>query len=96
MTTEADLQQQVNKAAQAVHLLENPLLKEAFAELEAAYMRTWRQTNINATESREKLWHALNVISDVQAHLARLADDGRLAQAEINRMAGIRTLRKAS
>ena len=62
--------------------MRNELLVEAFATLDAQYVRAWRVTPARDVIAREKLWQAVNVLGLVRQHLAKIVSDGRLAQAE--------------
>ena len=73
------------RGAQAELLLTNPLLQDAFAALEAAYMKAWRATGMAAadTQARERLFIAVNIIGKVQEHLARLVEGGKLSRKQL-------------
>lgn len=76
-----------SRALGAQSLLDNELLKEAFDQLEAEYMRTWRETNILNQVGREKLFLAVNVIGKVREHLKSIVDDGKIAEKDLMRLA---------
>jgi predicted metal-dependent hydrolase len=78
------LETAINRGAQAEALLRNELLQEAFAALDAEYIKAWRVTPARDTIAREKLWQAVNVLGKVRDHLAKVVNDGKLAQAEVN------------
>jgi hypothetical protein len=82
--TEDKLQSDISRAARAQALLGNELLAEAFARLDAEYVRAWRVTPARDVMAREKLWQAVNVVGLVRDHLAKMVADGKLAQAELN------------
>lgn len=73
------------RAARAQILLDDDMLKEAFAELEKTYMSAWRNTGTaeNATHTREKLWLAVNLVGKVQEHLNLAIQNGKLAKAQL-------------
>jgi hypothetical protein len=75
------------RAARAQALIEDELLGEAFAALEARYVAEWRATQFRDTDARERLWQAVNVLRKVKDHLGRILADGRLAQREIEALA---------
>lgn len=83
------LQTAVNRGQRAAALLNDDLLKEAFAKLEAEYTAAWKASPPRDTEGRERVWQALQLVGKVRDHLGRVAADGRLAQAEITRLAEI-------
>lgn len=81
-----DLQQDINRAARAKALVDDALLAEAFNTLEAAYIAAWRATPPLDTQAREKLFLAVNVIGKVKEHLQSVIANGKLADAEMQRM----------
>jgi hypothetical protein len=78
------LNRDINRAAQAQTLLDNDLMKEAFATLEADYIAAWRETSARDTDARERLWQALQLVGKVRGHLTAVVAGGRLAQAEMD------------
>lgn len=84
---EAKARVDAQRGAQARGLLENPLLKEAFATLEAAYIGAWRNTTIDNVAGREKVFLAINIVGKVQEHLLKVLDDGALAVSDLRRLA---------
>ena len=77
-------QRDIARGKQAEILLQNELLNEAFAKLEAEYFRLWQSSKPLDKDVRENLWHAYKVVGDVKTHLHRLIDTGTLAQLEVN------------
>jgi hypothetical protein len=84
MSDEFALNRDINRAAQAQALLDNDLIKEAFATLEADYIAAWRETSARDTDARERLWQALQLVGKVRGHLAGVVAGGRFAQAELD------------
>ncbi|MBP2301566.1 hypothetical protein [Azospirillum picis] len=78
----ADLQEDINRGQHAQRLLDDPLLVEAFAQLEADYIAGWRSTGARDTDARERLWQAVQIVGKVKAHLEKVAAHGKLADAE--------------
>src|ERR1700753_1710331 len=72
---------------QAEGLLGSDMLNEAFAELERAYVQAWRETPHDNVTGREKLYLAVNVIGKVKEHLTKVVNDGKMAEAELARLA---------
>jgi hypothetical protein len=75
------------RGARAQMLLQNELLQDAFAALEARYIEEWRLSPFRDTDARERLWQAVNVLRKVKDHLARIIADGKLAQRELDALA---------
>jgi hypothetical protein len=87
MTDEFALQRAAAKAARAQGLLEDELLKEAFASLESAYTSAWRSTTIDDMVGREKLFLAINIVGKVRDHLHAIVSNGALAARELRDLA---------
>lgn len=65
-------------------LLDDPLLANAFAGVERAYMEEWKANALGlGPEGREEIWRAVQLIEKVKAHLEAFARDGELAAAEL-------------
>jgi hypothetical protein len=77
----------VSRGARATALLNDDLLTEAFANLEASYTEAWKTSSATKTAEREKLFVAVNVIRKVREHLLKTAANGKLAQKEIDALA---------
>jgi hypothetical protein len=81
--TEDKLACAIDRSRKAAELLENELLQEAFAKLEANYIEAWRNSRPMDEKAREKLWQAINIVGLVRDHLTRLVNGGKLAQKEL-------------
>lgn len=75
------------KGAKAAALLQDETLMEAFAKLRDAYIKGWRNTEPRDTEAREMLWIAVNQLEKLQDHIAIMAANGKLAKAQLERIA---------
>lgn len=75
-----------NRAARAEALVNDELLTEGFAELEAAYIQAWRLTRPEDHLAREKLYLAVNVVGKLKQHLQAVITDGKLADAELKEL----------
>ena len=87
MADEIALNRAAERGARAQRLLEDNLLAEAFAMLDAEYTKAWRATAARDTDARERLWQAVNVLRKVKDHLTKIVSDGKLAQREIDQLA---------
>jgi hypothetical protein len=83
----------VTRAAQAESLLRRDILQAAFRTLEADYIKAWAATEPAETAARENLWRAVQILGDVRRHLASAVTDGKIAQTEIDRLAGVNRVR---
>jgi hypothetical protein len=94
MSDESQLDIAIGRAQRAQDLINNELLQEAFAAIEAAYLKGWRETKIEDVAGREKLFLAVNVVGKVKDHLASVLRNGTLAAAEIKQIADIAERKK--
>lgn len=94
MSDENRLDEAAAKAVRAQQLLDNDLLREAFAELEQNYTAAWRATTIDDVGGREKLFLAINVVGKVRDHLGAIIANGKLAQAELKELSQVAERRK--
>ena len=75
-----------HKGVRAQELLENSLLREVFSYLEGEYLQAWRSTKVRETETREKLWQAIQILGIIQEHLKLYVTNGRIAAADLKRL----------
>jgi phosphatidylserine/phosphatidylglycerophosphate/cardiolipin synthase-like enzyme len=88
MIGEDKLHRDKDRAARAEALLHSELLAEAFTMLDHEYIKAWRATHINDTNARERLHQAVQIVAKVKDHLTRVIADGRLAQRQLDDLAG--------
>jgi hypothetical protein len=79
------LHRDIVRGAQAKALIDNELLAEAFARLDADYIAAWRATP--ATDARERLWQATQIVGKVRDHLTAVLSNGKLAQRQLDELA---------
>jgi hypothetical protein len=84
---EVALTAKTSRAARAQALLNDELLKEAFATLDTEYVKAWRETSARDDDARQRYWQAVNVLGKVRDHLEQVVRDGRVAQADLERLA---------
>jgi hypothetical protein len=88
MTDELALNKAAERGARAQRLLEDDLLAEALDTLDRDYTRAWRATAARDTDARERLWQAVQVVAKVRDHLVHIVNGGKLAQRQMNDLAG--------
>jgi hypothetical protein len=69
------------RAERAKALLNDEVLKDAFAQIEADCVAQWKSTSALSHKKREKLWAELKAIESLKGKLQSFADTGRLIQA---------------
>jgi hypothetical protein len=84
--TDDKLDAAVARGVRAKELLGSELLKAVFAQIEDDYIEGWRRTSARDTDARERLWLAVQVLGLVKDHLVIVANDGKLAQAELDKI----------
>ncbi len=83
---EIKLGQAQHRGVRAAELLENSLLREAFQYLETTYLKAWRSTRVRETDSRERLWQAIQILGIIQEHLKSHVTNGRIAAEDLRRL----------
>jgi hypothetical protein len=81
--SEAKLRTQQERAAHAERLLNDPLLQEAFQKLDDEFMRTWRQTSVNDTEARERIYSLCTALDAIKQQIAGVIVDGKIAKMNL-------------
>jgi len=77
------------RGREAAMLMAHPLLKEVFATFETQCLGYWKDTTAPAdTHARERIWQAVQVAAKVEDALGQIAANGRLAQSDLDRIAG--------
>jgi hypothetical protein len=79
-------EQKIARADEARRLLENPLIREAFANLRLNYFEAWVEAPPEKVNERDAVYHAARVLSDVEAHLRIVMSQGRIERAQIDKM----------
>lgn len=79
MTLEAE----VERGQRAQHLLDDPLLTEAFDLVRQAIHERWEAAPIRDQEGAHELKLQLKLLNDVRANLEQALSDGKLAAAEL-------------
>ena len=61
-------------------LLTDPLLVEAFTELEQNLKNTWEFSSVGDIEAREQVWLSLRLLERVRLHLTSIVETGEMAE----------------
>lgn len=83
---EGKLRDEVERAAQAEAVLNNPVLADAFVQLEKQFMDAWRQSSVGDTENRERIYHLCAALEAVKGHLTTVVENGKIAQANLDKL----------
>lgn len=76
----------IERAAQAEALLGNELYQEAFKVAGQLYMKAWAETEPHETQARENYWRAFQILPDVERHLKRIVESGKVSKAQLNKL----------
>jgi hypothetical protein len=74
-----DKQKIIDDAAHAKRLLEDHILLEAFAQVEADIYNEWRTTSLGDDQRRSDLFHTLKGLERLKARLQATLEAGVLA-----------------
>ena len=73
--------EQLNRAAHARELLDNPLLKEALESWTNELTQAWQNSQVKDAEGREKVYLMLAASKQFQTYLQNAVDTGKLLSA---------------
>lgn len=71
------------RAAQARALLDDPLLREAFANVRVQAITAWEQTKADDTRQREMAWLTVKVLARIEAELQSIVDNGVIVASRV-------------
>ena len=72
----ATVEERVLKAGAARFVLEDPVIQEAFDNLEDLYNEAWVNSNIEDSISRERIFLSLRALSDLKKELESMINSG--------------------
>lgn len=79
----SDLQADIDRGQKAQKLLDDPILDQAFRDVEQAIHERWADCPLRDQEGAHELKLQLKLLSDVRANLERAVADGKLAAHEL-------------
>jgi len=71
----------MTKANHAKRLLEDDILKEAFAQVEKDIFEEWRMSGYADNDIRSDMFHTLKGLQRLKARLQAILDDGLVAKS---------------
>jgi len=89
---EAKLQREASRGSRAESLIRHDLFKESFDVLRTKYIDAWTLTEPAEVEARENFWRAIQVLADVENHIKKVAQTGRLAKKQLDDLGGLNRL----
>lgn len=57
------------KAKEAQLILDNPVFKQVFLDIESNIQELWKKTNAKEVEEREKLWLSLKLLHKIEGQI---------------------------
>jgi hypothetical protein len=79
----SDERAEANRGIRAKAILEDELVLEAFAALEARYLAAWRSSEYTDTAGREEVYRMLRATQALRAEFETMIRDGKVAEAII-------------
>lgn len=80
----------MERGRHARELLDDPVLAEAFAKVDAALIEAWRKTPHRDTEARESYFRAASLLPKVRDALGEFMTNGELSAATLRALSGER------
>ena len=74
------------RAADARHLLDNPLFKEAFSGVEGYLLDKAKNTDTNDRERTANVVNCLQLLDAIKREIHRVVEDGEMAKIEIEQV----------
>jgi hypothetical protein len=79
---------EIARGERAQQVLREPLLQEAFTEIERELIEQWQNSPVRDVEGREKLYLTLRCLQKLQGHLVSVVETGKVAQATLAQRIG--------
>lgn len=83
---EGKARETIARAEKAASLLRNDILAEAFESLEADFIEAWKQSPVNDSQNRERLYMLCQNLQAVRAYLEKIVTDGKLANSQLEEL----------
>ena len=87
---EGKLISEVERGRKAQQLLKNEVLQEAFETLDKEFTTAWKNTSLDQGVERDRLYNLCQALTSLQAYLDSVAQNGRLAENQLNKIRGIK------
>lgn len=77
---EFELQQKMQMKERAERLLSDPMIEGFFRDMEQSFFDTWKNSGINNTEEREKLFVFNQILKSFKQHFENYIETGIIAE----------------
>ena len=74
------------RGERAAALLRDEILQNAFTYLDEQFLQAWRQTPVNETDARERLYYMCQALASVKDYIENVVQDGKLASATLDEL----------
>ena len=80
---EGKAREDMARADKAEAVLRNEIFIESFEYLEAEFTNAWKQSAINDTNARERLYMLCQNLEALKGYIYKVVEDGKMAKATI-------------
>lgn len=80
-----DNTQKINRGINARLILDDPLVQEAFANLETMYIDDWKTSTVDDEVKRDRAYMSLRALNDFKSALQSFVDTGKIAGKQVER-----------
>lgn len=80
-----DNTQKINRGINARLILDDPLVQEAFANLETMYIEDWKTSTVDDEVKRDRAYMSLRALNDFKSALQSFVDTGKIAGKQVER-----------
>lgn len=75
----------VDLGRRATELVYDPVILQAFAELEQKYTTEWKTSKVDEPTKRERAYIAVQMLDDLKTQLQIYVDQGRMAEKQLQK-----------
>ena len=83
---EGKSREMMERGEQAAGLLRNEILQEAFENLENEFIQAWKQSSVEDSQNRERLYMLCQNLSAVKGYIENVVSSGKLAKSQLDEL----------
>jgi hypothetical protein len=80
-----DKRNRVQRGKDAERVVMDPVLLEAFADLEQQYTNEWKSSKVDDMVNREQAYARVTALTDLRRQLQSYVDDAKIANKQLER-----------
>jgi hypothetical protein len=80
-----DKRNRVQRGKDAERVVMDPVLLEAFADLEQQYTNEWKSSKVDDMVNREQAYARVTALTDLKRQLQSYVDDAKIANKQLER-----------